>query len=301
MTTGRKPMNRGYFNTLHPIVCLFYFLAVLAFSMMCMHPVMTGISLVGAILFAAQLEGWRRILSTGKFVFPIFLLIVIANPLFNHRGVTVLFVLFGRWFTLEAVVYGLVSAASLAAVIYWFVCYQAVMTSDKFLFLFGQAAPNTALLISMTLGLIPRLQGRSHQIKETQKMLCPDNGRVLPRLRAATKNLSALLTWSMENAIQTADSMKARGYGVRRRTTFHLFVFDTRDALMLGLLLALTLVCVLARSFGHGTMNYYPRMDAVITGPSGLMLYTVFGILALLPTLLEIKEAHKWRCWNLKN
>lgn len=294
-------MNKKYFNTLHPAVCLFYFVAVLIFTMTCMHPVMTGISLVGAILFAGQLEGWQRVLSTGKFVLPIFLLIAIATPLFNHRGVTLLFILFGRWFTLEAVVYGLVSAASLAAVIYWFVCYQAVMTSDKFLFLFGQAAPNTALLITMTLGLIPRLQERSRQIRETQQMLCPDSGRVLPRMRAAVRNLSALLTWSMENAIQTADSMKARGYGVRRRTTFHLFVFDTRDALLLGLLLALTLVCMLARSFGHGAMNYYPRMDAVITGPSGLMLYSVFGVLALLPTLLEIKEAHKWRYWSLNN
>lgn len=294
-------MNRKYFNSLHPTVCMFYFIAVLVFTMTCVHPVMTGLSLIGAILFAAQLEGWRRVVSTGRFVLPIFLLISIANPLFNHRGVTPLFILFGRWFTLEAVIYGVVSGASLAAVIYWFVCYQVVMTSDKFLYLFGQALPNTALLITMTLGLIPRLQARSHQIKETQQMLLPDNGRVLPRLRAATRNLSALLTWSMENAIQTADSTKARGYGVRRRTTFHLFAFDTRDALMLGLLLALTLVCVLARSFGHGAMEYYPRMDAVITGPSGLMLYAVFGILILLPTLLEIKEAAKWRCWSLNN
>lgn len=290
-----------YFDTLHPVVCFLYFVAVLVFTMTCMHPIMTGISLLGAMLFAGQLEGWRRVASTGRFVLPICLLIAISNPLFNHRGVTMLFILFDQWITLEAVVYGMISAASLAAVIYWFVCYQAVMTSDKFLFLFGQAAPNTALLITMTLGLIPRLQERRRQIRETQRMLCPEGSRVLPRLQAATRNLSALLTWSMENAIQTADSMKARGYGVRRRTTFHLFAFDTRDALVLGLILALTLVCALARSFGHGAMNYYPRMDAVVTGPSGLMLYTVFGVLNFLPTLLEIKEAHKWRCWNLNN
>lgn len=290
-----------YFGALHPSVCLFYFAAVLIFTMTCMHPIMTGLSLVGAVLFAGQLEGWRRVASTTRFVLPIFLLIAISTPLFNHRGVTLLFILFGRWFTLEAVVYGLVSGASLAAVIYWFVCYQTVMTSDKFLFLFGQAAPNTALLVTMTLGLIPRLQERARQIRETQEMLCPNNERLLPRMRAATRNLSALLTWSMENAVQTADSMKARGYGVRRRTTFHLFVFDTRDALMMGLLLALVLICALARSFGHGAMNYYPRMDAVVTGLSGCLLYIAFGILVLLPTLLEIKEAYKWRCWNLNN
>ena len=294
-------MSKKYFNALHPFVCLFYFVSVLVFTMTCMHPVMTGISLLGAVLFAAQLEGWNRVVATGKFVLPVFLLIALANPLFNHRGVTLLFILFGQWITLEALVYGVVSAASLAAVIYWFVCYQAVMTSDKFLFLFGKVAPNTALLITMTLGLIPRLQERSRQIRETQEMLYPDTKRLLQRLHAAMRNLSALLTWSMENAIQTADSMKARGYGVRRRTTFHLFVFDTRDAFVFGLLLSLTLVCALARAFGHGAMEYYPRMDAIITGPSGLTLYIAFGILTLLPTLLEIKEARKWRCWNFNN
>lgn len=294
-------MNKKYFNSLHPFVCLFYFVSVLVFNMTCMHPVMTGISLSGAIFFAAQLTGWRQVAATGRFVLPVFLLIALANPLFNHRGVTLLFILFDQWITLEALVYGVVSAASMAAVIYWFVCYQAVMTSDKFLFLFGKAAPNTALLITMTLGMIPRLQERSRQIRETQEMLYPDTKRLLQRLHAAMRNLSSLLTWSMENAIQTADSMKARGYGVRRRTTFHLFVFDTRDAFIFGLLLSLTMICALARVFGHGAMEYYPRMDAIFTGPSGWMLYTVFGILAFLPTILELKEARKWRCWNFNN
>lgn len=294
-------MNKKYFNSLHPFVCLFYFVSVLVFTMTCMHPVMTGISLSGAIFFAAQLTGWRQVAATGRFVLPVFLLIALANPLFNHRGVTLLFILFDQWITLEALVYGVVSAASMAAVIYWFVCYQAVMTSDKFLFLFGKAAPNTALLITMTLGMIPRLQERSRQIRETQEMLYPDTKRLLQRLHAAMRNLSSLLTWSMENAIQTADSMKARGYGVRRRTTFHLFVFDTRDAFIFGLLLSLTMICALARVFGHGAMEYYPRMDAIFTGPSGWMLYTVFGILAFLPTILELKEARKWRCWNFNN
>lgn len=294
-------MSKKYFDSLHPVVCMVYFVSVLVFTMTCMHPVMTGLSLLGAILFSAQLEGWRRVAATGRFVLPVCLLIAVANPLFNHRGVTLLAVLFDQWITLEAVVYGVVSAASLAAVIYWFVCYQAVMTSDKFLYLFGKAAPNTALLITMTLGLIPRLKERSRQIQETQEMLYPGAKRLLQRLRCATRNLSALLTWSMENAIQTADSMKARGYGVRRRTTFHLFFFDTRDALVLSLVLSLTMVCAVARAFGHGAMDYYPRMNAIFTGPSGLTLYMVYGILTVLPTLLELKEAYQWRCWNLNN
>ena len=137
------------------------------------------------------------------------------------------------------------------------------------------------------------------QIRTAQKMLLPENKRVLPRLHAANRNLSALLTWSMENAVQTADSMKARGYGVRRRTTFHLFVFDSRDAAVLGLILALAGICVLGRVFGHGTMEFYPRMDAVFTGISGTVLYIAFAVLALFPSILEMKEKLTWRCCGL--
>ena len=292
-------MRMRFFGGLHPAVSFLYFAAVLALTLVCFHPVMAALSLVGAVCFSAQLNGWRSVGLTSRFVLPMFLLIAIANPLFNHRGVTMLCMLFDQWFTLEAVCYGLVSAASLSAVIFWFTCYQAVMTSDKFLFLFGQLAPNTALLITMTLGLIPRLQERSAQIRTAQKMLLPENKRLLPRLHAANRNLSALLTWSMENAVQTADSMKARGYGVRRRTTFHLFVFDTRDAAVLGLILALAGICVLGRVFGHGTMEFYPRMDAVFTGISGAVLYIAFAVLALFPSILEMKEKLTWRCCGL--
>ena len=279
-------MRMRFFGGLHPAVSFLYFAAVLALTLVCFHPVMAALSLVGAVCFSAQLNGWRSVGLTSRFVLPMFLLIAIANPLFNHRGVTML-------------CYGLVSAASLSAVIFWFTCYQAVMTSDKFLFLFGQIAPNTALLITMTLGLIPRLQERSAQIRTAQKMLLPENKRLLPRLHAANRNLSALLTWSMENAVQTADSMKARGYGVRRRTTFHLFVFDSRDAAVLGLILALAGICVLGRVFGHGTMEFYPRMDAVFTGVSGTVLYIAFAVLALFPSILEMKEKLTWRCCGL--
>lgn len=293
-------MSKKYFPSLHPAVCLLYFIAVLGITLACIHPVMTTISLASAVVFSWQLNGGEKVWQTARYVLPMVLLISIANPLFNHRGVTLLFTLWGHWITLEAAVYGIVSAMSLAAVIYWFSCWQTVMTSDKVLYLFGKAAPNTALLVTMTLGLIPRLQTRSRQIAEAQQMLYPDTDRVLPRMQRAVRSLSSLMTWSMESSLRTADSMKARGYGVRRRTTFHLFFFDSRDAFILGLIIALGLTCVLARCFGHGTMEYYPRMSAVVTGGSGFMLYGLFTLLALFPSVLELKEAAKWRYCSLK-
>ena len=93
--------------------------------------------------------------------------------------------------------------------------------------------------------------------------------------------------------------MKARGYGLRRRTTFHLFHFDSRDLRFFCGVMTLFGVCVIARAFGHGTMEFYPRMDAVITGQSGILLYILFGMLAFLPAILEGKEALVWRSCGL--
>ncbi|MCR4963801.1 MAG: energy-coupling factor transporter transmembrane protein EcfT [Firmicutes bacterium] len=280
---------------------MFYFVAVLIFTLLCMHPAFSALSLAGALSFAWRLKGGASIKKTLYFVGPMFLLIALANPLFNHRGVTMLFMAFDQWITLEATLYGLVSASQLAAVILWFVCYQEVMTSDKFLYLFGQVAPGSSLLITMTLRLIPAMQATSRSIRETHALMAEGEQRLFQKLGTALRNLSTLLTWSMENAVETADSMRARGYGLRRRSTFHLFHFDSRDARTLGLMAALTVVTLLGRCFGHGYMEFYPRLVGLTTGAPGFIMAGAFALLVFLPTILEAKEAVRWRCYGFAN
>ena len=288
-----------YFEHLHPICIFTYFVLVIGMTLACLHPVMLTVSFTGALLFLGRLRGRKGVLSQLRFIGPMFLLIAAANPLLNHRGVTLLGMLFDQWITLEAICYGITAGLSLAALILWFACYSEVMTSDKFLYLFGKVAPATSLLITMTLQLIPKLKGQLRQIQQSQEMLRREPKGVRGKLHTALRHTSTLIGWSVENAVEQADSMKARGYGLRRRKTFHLFHFDSRDARFLGGLLALGGACVIARAFGHGTMEFYPRMDAVITGESGLVLYGLFALLAGLPAILEGKEALKWRSYGL--
>lgn len=229
-----------FFGTLHPAVSMCYFVCVIGLTLACPHVVTVLLSLLGSTLFNLALRGRKAFGRTMRFVLPMFLLVCIGNPLVNHRGVTMLCLLFNQWITLEAIVYGVVTACSLAAIILWFGCYQEVMTSDKFLYLFGKIAPATALLITSALRFIPQMQQNAAQIKESRAMLQDNSPRLFQKLAHAVQNLSALLGMSMENAVQTADSMKARGFGARRRTTFHLFRFDARDARTLALILMLS-------------------------------------------------------------
>lgn len=288
-----------FFGTLHPAVSMCYFVCVIGLTLACPHVVTVLLSLLGSTLFNLALRGRKAFGRTMRFVLPMFLLVCIGNPLVNHRGVTMLCLLFNQWITLEAIVYGVVTACSLAAIILWFGCYQEVMTSDKFLYLFGKIAPATALLITSALRFIPQMQQNAAQIKQSRAMLQDNSPRLFQKLAHAIQNLSALLGMSMENAVQTADSMKARGFGARRRTTFHLFRFDARDARTLALMLTLCGICVVARCYGHGYMEYYPRITALTMGASSMTMFILFAALMLLPSILEAKEAVVWRSYGL--
>ena len=288
-----------YFEHLHPVCIFTYYAVVIGMTLVCLHPVMLLISAAGSILFLWRLKGFRGVARQLAFVGPMFLLVALANPLTNHRGVTFLCMFLDQWVTLEAVCYGITAGLSRCALILWFACYQQTMTGDKFLYLFGKAAPSASLLITMTLQLIPKLKNQLVQIRQGQEMLRTEEKGIWGKLRTALRHTSTLIGWSVENAVEQADSMKARGYGIKRRTTFHLFHFDSRDARFLGTVLALGGACCAARAFGHGTMEFYPRMDPVITGESGMVLYGLFAVLNSLPAVLEGKEAARWRSYGL--
>ena len=288
-----------YFEHLHPVCIFLYFVLVIGMTLACMHPVMLLISATGAALFLWMLGGRRKVLGILRFVGPMFLLIAIANPLVNHRGVTLLGMFMDQWITLEAIGYGAVSACQLAAVVLWFACYQEVITSDKFLFLFGQIAPAAALLITLTRRLIPQLKSMAEEIRQVQGTLHGEENRLTQRMAAAVRNLSVLLTWSMENAVQTADSMKARGFGQRRRTTYHLFRFDSRDARCIGLIVALLAAAILFRAFGFGYVEFYPRIRSLAEGAGNLWQGGILILLYFLPVLLEKKEALRWRSYSM--
>ena len=136
------------FASYHPAVLMLYFIAVLLIAMFTQNPVLLALALLGGVSFCTLLERPKDFLHNMAFYIPLFLMIAITNPLFSHNGVTPLFFLNGNPVTLEAVLYGLDIAAMLVAVMYWFKCYNHIMTSEKILFLFGKVIPKLSLLLS---------------------------------------------------------------------------------------------------------------------------------------------------------
>ena len=288
------------FSGCHPVLNILYFCGVIGVTMFVTHPVILGISLVSGILYSGLLRGFRKTIRNNLiFTLPVMIMAAAINPMFNHYGVTILgYLSNGNPFTLESCVYGLIMALMLAGVITWFSCYTEVMTSDKFIYLFGRLIPALSLVLSMALRFVPRFTRQAGVIADGQKCVgrSTGDGNVIDRIRHGITIFSILVTWALENAIETADSMKCRGYGEKGRTAFSLFRFDRRDGLCL-LYMALTMGGLLiGAARGYAFSRYNPRI--LVTGwpltPGSTLVFCCFLLFCLLPVLMEIQNRKMW-------
>ncbi|HPR39603.1 MAG TPA: energy-coupling factor transporter transmembrane component T [Oscillospiraceae bacterium] len=294
--TAMKKYNETGLARYHPLVSFCYFTAVLGGTLLFIHPLFAGISLLCAVTYACLLNGKNGAKLSLLMGLPMALLIAAGNPLFNHRGATFLFYLRDNPVTLEALAYGAVMGAMLFASVMWFSCYNVVVTSDKFLYIFGRIFPTGALIASMTLKLIPQLLQRVKLIADTQRTLGLDwkSGSLIRRIRSGARILSILVGWALEEAVVTADSMNARGYGSHRRSNFSVFIFSKRDRGLLLCILGMMLCEAAAYLRGTGTLIFYPTILPMASGIPDLLFYAAFLALGLVPIILQIRENRRW-------
>lgn len=290
--------NRDAFSSCHPVINFLYFALVLLVTMFCLHPIILGLSLAGSVVYAVYLNGQRAVRFSLAFLLPMMLLTLIINPAFNHQGITILTYLpTGNPLTLESILYGVSAAAMLAAVISWFSCYTAVMTSDKFVYLFGRVIPALSLVLSMTLRFVPKFKAQLHVVSEAQRCVGRDvsDGSLLRRIRNAVTIFSIMVTWALENAIETADSMKSRGYGLPGRTAFSIYRFDVRDRTILLWLCFCGGVLGWSALTGGLSWRYYPTVKGALLTPVTVCLLLCWAGLCLTPMAINIHADRTWR------
>ena len=288
---------RDSFDRCHPAVNFLYFALVLGFTMFLMHPVSLAVSIVSAAVYAVQLNGAGAVKRSMKCPLPMALLAAVVNPAFNHAGVTIIMYLpGGNPLTLESILYGLAASGMLLAALLWFSCVTAVLTTDKFVYLFGRIAPALGLVLSMTVRFVPRFAARFREARAARRCLAPAGQEgLIARLRELAAVLSAMVSWSMENAMDTADSMKSRGWGLPGRTAYTVYRLTDRDR---GLLLWLGLAGVFLLSCAaSGAMDwrYYPTVRGSLTGVLPVSGQIVYLALCLTPVILNGWEAVQWK------
>lgn len=292
---------KDVFSRFHPIVNLLYLMLMLGFTMFLQQPVCLGISILSAMLYGGYLCGKRMLRFFVCYLLPTSIMILLVNPLVNHRGITILgHFPNGNPFTLESILYGMVAAAILAGTIQWFFCLHQIMTTDKLVYLFGRMFPSLSLVIAMTLRFVPRYQRQFKAVSEAQRQL--GRGRTekkwILKMRNGIRILSIMLTWAMEHAVETAASMKCRGYGLPGRTAYSLYRWQGTDTGLLILILLLGGFIGAGIIQGSFAWTCFPRVVYAEVNGYTIWYYIAYGILAFLPMLINGKEEWKWKSFG---
>lgn len=295
---GKHPMKIDAFSGFHPVVNFLYFVAVIGLAMFLMHPVCLGISLGCAAAYSVYLGGKRAVRMGIKYMLPMLVFTALLNPVFNHRGVTILAYLpNGNPLTFESILFGIAAAVMLITVTMWFACWGAVMTSDKFIYLFGRVIPALSLILSMSLRLVPRFGVQLKVISNAQRCIGREiaGGSILQKIQRGAKILSIMTTWALENAIETAQSMKSRGYGIPGRTAFSIFRFKRRDTYAIAYILACSGAVVTGAISGALHFRYFPSVAGNWRGVGTIVLFAAYLALGALPILVNLREDLAWK------
>ncbi len=291
------------FSRYHPAVNFLYFGFIFGFSMVFMHPICLLISLICSLIYSIELKGKKAIRFNFVFLLPTMLATSLINPAFNHEGATIITYLHtGNPLTLESIVYGLAASTMLAAVVCWFSCYNEIMTSDKFVYLFGRIIPSMSLILSMSLRFVPKFKSQIKVVSDAQRCIGRDvsNGGVFERMRHGLTILSIMITWALENSIETADSMKSRGYGLPGRSAFSIYRFEKRDKLAIISISLLGSYILIGGIMGGFKWRYFPTMKGKALELFSVSLWIAYIILCIVPIIVNRQEERQWRATQLE-
>ena len=287
-------MNTGFRN-LHPVTGIIFYIAFFAFALTATHPLCLSAAFLCAFFYYLKTSGKTAVKFLLKIILPIILISAFVNGFFNHQGSYVLFRLpDSSPFTLEAVIYGLVFAVRTSSVLLWLGSFNEVITSDKINYIFRKFSPKTGLVISMTLRFIPLVFAHSEEIEKAAKGMgeAAVAKNFFLKMKLTSKRLSILVTRTLERGIDTVNSMKARGYGLKGRSSYKAFRFSKKD-------LIFTLIFIVgALSFfvlyKNLTSLYIPEIFIPMPAISDIAAIIFSIIFMTTPLIYDITEERKW-------
>lgn len=293
------------FSSAHPVVPACYLVFTLAFTMGSMQPALIAISLLGAFAYGCCVRGVRESLASLRWQLPFVLLVALVNPLFSAAGSTEVARFGVRAVYLESLAYGCAMGALFVASALWFQAAARMLSFDKVMALAGNAAPVVALMISMTMRLIPHFARRGRQVAGVQAVNAraagagplpsdagstggprASRGGVSEDVRARLRLTSVLMGWGMEDSLETADAMRARGWGAARRTTYTRYRFSSSDAAALVGLLAGGCLCAVLAFTATSQFSFFPTVTRLVAWWG----YLPYAAWMLLPALLHLRE-----------
>ena len=117
---------------------------------------------------------------------------------------------------------------------------------------------------------------------------------IIKEAKTLGKIMGITVSWSLEESMFTAKSMKARGYNATERTSYLSYRFGNADYAFLAIIVVTVSIIAVGLLHGVGMINIYPSIDFSFSDLPFNIYYLAF-IVFLLPLIyLEIKERFLW-------
>ena len=320
------------FSRYHPVVNLIFYLLVLGTTMFQMSVGLVFISLFSAVVYYFMLKKTEG-LKYCAVVVGIIIVSAIINPLFSHKGGTLLFYLFtGNPVTLESIIYGLISAIIIGAMLLWFSTFNQVMGVERILGAIGKVLPNVSLLITMIMRFIPQYTRHQRKVSMVNKVNKRNYGEKInllnrektekenvieARKRQKKKNdIEACKKQKKKNGIdKIIDSIKEGSRTFSITTTWALensiYTADSMKARGFGtgrrtnysnykfqkrdyLLMGWLVILWLVVVFSLEREKVYTYYYPFIQVKNNVVVYLIYGLLCLTPVLINVKEEIRW-------
>jgi energy-coupling factor transport system permease protein len=286
-------------TVIHPAVYVIYYLLLVIFAFLYNNPyyLMSFLICVAVLITLQSIS--REFKKVIQFFIPMSLLIILINPLTSHIGTTQIYI-FGSYFiTLEALIYGILMSLSLLIILLLFASYNRAVYYQEMLYLFSKRFPHLSMVIIMALRFIPLLSYRLTEVNKIFKFNQDNEQKEnsesrVERIKKTGQMLAVVVSWSLEESMLTAKSMKARGYGIKERTSYLSYKFQKIDYLFISFILITSIISIAGLAQGYGRIEIYPTLTFSFSENPVNIYYLSFLILLMPLIYLELKEKLVW-------
>lgn len=262
------------------------------------------ISLIAGIVTLTLLGKWNHLfdmITDIIFYTEIISFSGVLNSLFSHKGCTIFLFINGKPITKEAVFYGITIGISFISVIIWFEVASILIKKSDYISIFGIISPKTAMIVTMILGIIPKIKNKYYEISEAQRFFkMPryyNKPKIIHKIFLEFTVFSSTTSWAIENAIDTAISMKSKNYGISKRTLIY-SKFCKHDFIYICIITVLLLIIIITNYLNWLKWSIYPYISIPQNNFIGTFCYL---LLTMLPSLIIGRDRLKWNLFAAKS
>lgn len=258
---------------LHPVITLLYLTGVLLCYFFNFSLPTSALIIFELFIILCFLTGFSNTIKLIFFSLLMSLFIMPIKILTYTGGHKVLLYINDYPITLEAIYAAISSGLLILFMILFFRLLSLILTKNKFIFLFGKCFPSTTLIAIMIMTFTSRYKESYQAVALSQETLGLKSSKgFVNKIKITTAILSGFIGYMLENSLDSAASMRCRGYS-RRLHVHNRYYLGFHDIVIIIIACMTATVFLMEQYLGVFTYICNPLKIIYIWLP--LILYTL--------------------------